>query len=180
MYAQTNFFDENWDVKKGGGRGFQLNVKMTLSVQKPVWRCPLIRRVNDDWIDSHSLVHLTVEELASTKDTLGLYQLEPEEELEQASCIPEDLAAIYNIFGNTWRNNTIVDIIRLAKRSPHICISSRLWCIYMSRKNTWFRCHMRGCNLRARIWCWNEHVLTSTMVDDGKTTLEKYLQNARF
>ena len=31
---------ENCDIKKGGG-GFQLNVKMTLSVQKSVWRCPL-------------------------------------------------------------------------------------------------------------------------------------------
>ena len=40
MYAQTNFFDENCDVKKGGGRGFQLNVKMTSSVQKTSFEMP--------------------------------------------------------------------------------------------------------------------------------------------
>ena len=47
-----------------GREGFQLNVKMTLSVQTQF--APLIQRVNDDRIDSHSLVHLSVEELAST------------------------------------------------------------------------------------------------------------------
>ena len=38
--CQTNFFGENCDVKKWG-KGFSLNVKMTLSVKKSVWRFPL-------------------------------------------------------------------------------------------------------------------------------------------
>ena len=57
MYAQTNFFGENCDVRKGGGV-FQLNV---ISVKNTVWRYPYVLIIK--YVASNKVATLNLESL---------------------------------------------------------------------------------------------------------------------